>query len=160
MKKYNETMIVRNGKLTYAVNLNENTKGDRGTYIYMDNGKIYFNQDSWISSNEFNFNNETHRIAKEIFINQLQTDIKTRVLELKQLQEVFNELNLSECLQDIIPTSAKMLEDVKKEVYQKLDNKVIDINKSLEEKVEQQINENIKPIARKRKKKVENKEKL
>ena len=160
MKKFNETMIVRGGKLTYAINLNQNTRGNKDTYIYMDDGKIYFNQDSWYSSNEFDFNNETHKIAKEIFINQLQTDIKTRILELKQLQEIFNELNLSECLEDIIPTSAKMLEDVKKEFYQTLDNKVIDINKSLQKKVEQEINENIKPIARKRKKKIENKEEL
>lgn len=147
-KKFNETMIVRNGKLTYAINLDKNAKGDRSTYIYINNGEIYFDQDRWFTTNEFDFNNETHKIAKEIFINQLQTDIKTRVLELKQLEEVFNEINLSECLKDIIPTSAKILEDVKQEMYLAIDDKVVQINQNLDNKIEEQV----KPIARRKKK--------
>lgn len=150
MKKFNETMIVRNGKLVYAIALDDKSVDEHSTYIYMENGKIYFNQDRWFTTTKFDFKDETHRIAKEIFISQLQTDIKTRVLELKQLQEIFNELNLSECLQDIIPTSAKLLEEVKSEIYLAIDNKVVDINNKLDEKVEEKIQETVKPIARKK----------
>ena len=90
MKKFNETMIVRDGKLVYAIVLDDKASGRDSTYIYMYNGKIYFNQDHWYTTTKFDFKDETHRIAKEIFISQLQTDIKTRVLELRQLQEIFN----------------------------------------------------------------------
>lgn len=150
MKKFNETMIVRNGKLKYAIILDDNANGKESTYIYMEDGEIYFSQDRWYTTTKFDFKDETHRIAKEIFISQLQTDIKTRVLELKQLQEIFNELNLSECLQDIIPTSAKLLEEVKSEMYLAIDNKVVDISNKLDEKVEEKIQENVKPIARRK----------
>lgn len=153
MKKYNETMIVRNGKLIYAIQLKEKANSDR-SFIYINNGEIYFSE-SYFSTTEFDFNNETHKIAKEIFISQLQTDIKKRVLELKQLEEIFKDLNLTECLSDIIPNSAKMLAEVKEEVQKTLDNKIISINQSLDEKVENKIEETVKPIARKRKKKTE-----
>ncbi len=153
MKKYNETMIVRNGKLIYAIQLKEKANSDR-SFIYINNGEIYFSE-SYFSTTEFDFNDETHKIAKEIFISQLQTDIKKRVLELKQLEEIFKDLNLTECLSDIIPNSAKMLAEVKEEVQKTLDNKIISINQSLDEKVENKIEETVKPIARKRKKKTE-----
>ena len=157
-RKYNETMIVRDGKLAYAIILDNKSNGNHSTYIYIRDGKIYFSQDSWFTSTRFDFEDETHRISKEIFVNQLQTDIKTRVLELKQLQEVFNELDLAECLDDIIPTSAKLLGELKQDMYLALDEKFVQINKNLDEKVENQIEENVKPIARRRKKKAENKE--
>lgn len=72
---------------------------------------------------------------------------------MKQLQEIFNELNLSECLEDIIPTSAKLLGEMKEEMNLALEGKVIQINKDIDAKIEEQIDENIKPIARKKKKK-------
>lgn len=153
MKKYNETMIVKNGKLIYAIQLKEKANSDR-SFIYINNGEIYFSE-SYFSTTEFDFNNETHKIAKEIFISQLQTDIKKRVLELKQLEEIFKDLNLTECLSDIIPNSAKMLAEVKEEVQKTLDNKIVSINQSLDEKVENKIEETVKPIARKKKKKTE-----
>ena len=155
MKKINETMIIRDGKLTYAITLDEKSNGNHSTYIYMNRGQIYFDQDRWFSSTKFDFNDETHKIAKEIFINQLQTDIKTRVLELKQLQEVFYELNLSECLEDIIPSSAKLLGEIKQEMNLALEGKVVQINKNIDTKIEEQLDKNIRPIARKKKNKKE-----
>lgn len=139
-KKYNETMIIRDGKLIYAIQLKDKEKDkDNRSFIYIDRGEIYFSS-SWFTTNEFDFNNETHRIAKEIFINQLQTSIKTRVAELKQLESIFKELNLSECIGTIIPDSSKILIEAKKDI---------------QEEVTKQIEEQIKPIARKKKKKIE-----
>ena len=152
-KKINETMIINNGKLVYAIQLKNKGNSDK-SFITIRDGEVYFS-DSWFTTTEFDFNNETHKIAKEIFINQLQTDIKTRVMELKQLEEVFKDLNLSECFADIIPSSAKILTEVKKDVLIALDNKIVSIedkiDKQLETKVENIIEENVKTIARKKK---------
>lgn len=137
-KKYNETMIIRDGKLIYAVQLGGKEKNnDNRSFIYIDKGEIYFSS-SWFTTSEFDFNNETHRIAKEIFINQLQTSIKVRVAELKQLESVFRELNLLECIGTIIPDSSKILIEAKKDI---------------QEEVTRQIEEQVRPIARNKKSK-------
>ena len=150
-KKYNETMVVENGKMIYAISLKEKSKSENN-FIMIKNGEIYFTGERWYNPGSFDFNNETHRIAKEIFVSQLQVDIKRRVLELKQLEEIFKELNLSECLSDIIPNSAKMLTEVKGEIEKQLDNKIISINSQLDSKIDSKIEEQVKPIARKKKK--------
>lgn len=132
-RKYNEKIIIRNGKLQYAIQLNEEKSRN---HIIIENGKIYFT-DNWYSDAEtFNFNDEAHRIAKEIFISQLQTDIKSKIAELKLLEEVFKSINLSECLGTIIPDSSKILIEAKKDI---------------KEEVTKQIEEQVRPIARKKK---------
>lgn len=132
-RKYNEKIIIKSGKLLYAIQLND--KKSRN-HIIMENGKVYFT-DSWYSDAEtFDFNDEAHRIAKEIFISQLQTDIKSKIAELRLLEEVFKSINLSECLGTIIPDSSKLL-----------------LNKEeLKEEVTKQIKEQVRPIAQKKKK--------
>ena len=131
-KKYNEKIVIRDGKLVYAIQLLE---GNNKNYITIRDGKIYFT-DSWYSSIEnFDFGNEAHKIAKEIFIQQLQTDIKTKIAELKLLEEVFKNINLQECIGTVIPDSSKIL-----------------AKKDIEAEVTKQIEEQVKPIARKKKK--------
>lgn len=116
MKKLNETMIIRSGKLLYGVSLANNTEGNcRTAYIYIDNGKVCFS-DGYLERHEFDFGNESHRIAKEIFMTELQTDIKRKVLELKQLQSVFEDLNLTECLGSVLADNTKLLLEVRNEV--------------------------------------------
>lgn len=147
-KKYNETMVIKNGKMVYAISLKEKgaNKSDR-THIIIDNGEIKF-CDSWFNSeSEFNFNEEAHKIAKEIFVSQLQVDIKRRVLELKQLEEIFNDLNLSECFGTVLTDSTKKILE--------LENKIDEIkeeNKKIEKKttkiVNNAIKEQVRPIAR------------
>ena len=105
-RKYNEKIIIRSGKLQYAIQLDEEKSRN---HIIIDNGKIYFT-DSWYSdAATFDFNDEAHRIAKEIFISQLQSDIKSKIAELRLLEEVFKSINLSECLGNIIPDTSKLL---------------------------------------------------
>ena len=133
-KKYNEKIVIRDGKLVYAIQLLD---GNNKNYITIRDGKIYFT-DSWYSSIEnFDFGNEAHKIAKEIFIQQLQTDIKTKIAELKLLEEVFKNINLQECIGTVIPDSSKILLEAKKDI---------------EAEVTKQIEEQVKPIARKKKK--------
>ena len=133
-KKYNEKIIIRDGKLGYAIQLNEE---NRKNFITIRNGEIYFT-DSWYSGIEdFNFNDEAHKIAKEIFMQQLQTDIRTKIGELKLLEEVFKSIDLAECIGTVIPDSSKILLEAKQDI---------------KEEVTKQIEETVKPIARKKKK--------
>lgn len=116
--KINEKMIIRGGKLIYAVSLAEKTTEEsRGNtaYIYTQNGEVQF-ADGWMQRHEFDFQNESHQLAKEIFITELQADIKRRILELKQLQSVFAELNLSECFGSVLEDNTKLLIEVRNEV--------------------------------------------
>lgn len=116
--KYNERMIICCGKLIYAISLSDKSSGiERANtaYIYTQDGKVKF-ADGWIERHEFDFKNESHQLAKEIFITELQADIKRRILELKQLQTVFAELNLCECFGSVLEDNTKLLLEVKNEV--------------------------------------------
>ena len=147
-KKYNETMIIRYGKLIYAITLKDKITDGNGTgrnnksYICTEDGKIKFAND-WCDRCEFDFNNEAHQIAKEIFITELQTDIKRRILELKQLQSVFSELNLSECFGTVLEDNTKLLLEVKEEV--------VKVTDTIADKVEDAIRDTVKPIVLKKK---------
>ena len=144
MRKYNEKMIVNNGKMIYAISLKEksNQRESDRNYIYIKDGQVYFS-DSWYSSAvEFDFNDEAHRIAKEIFVSQLQVDIKRRILELKQLEEIFDSIDLKECISDSIVNNSKILLELKEQVINETKNEINDA-----------IKEQVKPIARKKTKK-------
>jgi hypothetical protein len=141
-KKYNETMIIRNGQLVYAVSLKEKANTEKcSCYICIDNGRVYFT-DCVFRLVEFDFSNENHRIAKEIFITQLRTDIKRRVLELKQLQSVFSELNLEECFGSVLEDNTRLLLEVKEEVER--------IGGAVKEDVKEAIKDTVRPIVLKK----------
>lgn len=144
-KKYNETMIIRNGQLVYAVSLKDKANTEKcSCYICIDNGKVYFT-DYVVRLIEFDFSNENHRVAKEIFITQLRADIKRRVLELKQLQSVFSELNLEECFGSVLEDNTKLLLEVKEEVER--------IGDAVKEDVKEAIKDTVRPIALKKEEK-------
>ena len=144
--KYNEKMIIRGGKLIYAVSLADKA-GEAGrsntAYIYTHNGEINF-ADGWMDKHEFDFKNESHQLAKEIFITELQADIKRRILELKQLQSVFTELNLSECFGSVLEDNTKLLLEVKNEVAAV--TKAVE-NVATKEDVEAAIVDSVAPVA-------------
>jgi len=141
-KKYNETMIIRNGQLVYAVSLKEKANTEKcSCYICIDNGKVYFT-DYVFRLVEFDFSNENHRIAKEIFITQLRADIKRRVLELKPLQSVFSELNLEECFGSVLEDNTRLLLEVKEEVEQ--------IGGAVKKDVKEAIKDTVRPIVLKK----------
>ena len=141
MRKYNEKMVIRNGKMVYAIALKEKGSTDNNrNYIVIDDGKVYFT-DSWFGSVvEFNFNDEAHKIAKEIFVDQLRTDIKRRVLELKQLEEIFEDLNLKECFDNVLIDNTK---------------RILGLENIIDKKIEQQV----RPIARRKSKSLKDSDK-
>jgi len=115
MKKYNETIIIRDGEPIYAISVTDKATDDRGnpTYIYMYNGKIYFSE-SWITGvTSYDMGDEAHRIAKELFVSQLRVDIKGRILKLKQLESIFETLGLKECFGTVLVDNTAMLREIK-----------------------------------------------
>lgn len=152
MKKYNEKMVIRNGKMVYAISLEDkNNKSSDRSHILIESGKVYFS-DSWYSGSvEFDFNDDAHKIAKEIFVSQLQVDIKRRILELKQLEKIFNDLGLKECLGSAIYDNSQRILEMKKEITKDLRKDIKKIENKIEEKTEEVIERNVRPIARKKK---------
>lgn len=166
MKKYNEKMIIRNGKMIYAIGLKDKSDSSKNrNHIIIENGKVYFS-DSWYSDAvEFNFNDEAHKIAKEIFISQLQVDIKRRVLELKQLEEIFADLNLSECFGNVLVDNTKRILELEnkvnnikeevnaevKEAIEEVEEKISVVKEDITEAIDDAIEEQVRPIARKKK---------
>ena len=152
MKKYNEKMIVRNGKMIYAISLEDkNNKNSDKTHIIIENGKVYFTNDWFSNSAEYNFNDEAHKIAKEIFVSQLQVDIKRRILELKQLEEIFESLGLKECLGNSIYDNSQKIIEMKKEIKKDLKKDIKELENKIEEKAIEVVEENVRSIARKTK---------
>lgn len=118
-KKVEETIIIRNDKLTYAVRLVSKVDGvgskieNSNPYIITERGEIKFVDHLYGNKCEFNFDDNVHVVAKEIFISELRTAIKRQVLELKQIELVLNEMGLRDCIGDTVKQSISFLERVK-----------------------------------------------
>lgn len=120
MKKVEETIVIRNEKMIYAVRLKSKTEGEDGRrennnpYLIVEGGKIKYIDRIYGNKSEFNFNDEVHTVAKEIFISGLKNAIKEEILQLKQLELVLEEMNLKECIGDTLQESATFLQNVRK----------------------------------------------
>lgn len=120
MKKVEETIVIRNEKMIYAVRLKSKTEGEDGRrgnnnpYLIVEGGKIKYIDHIYGNKSEFNFNDEVHTVAKEIFISGLKNAIKEEILQLKQLELVLKEMNLKECIGDTLQESETFLQNVRK----------------------------------------------
>ena len=118
-KKIEETIVIRNNKMVYAIRLNSKLDGEgsrienRNPYIIVEDGKIKYIDSLYGSKSEFNFADEVHVVAKEIFISCLKTAIKEEILQLKQLELVLQEMGLTECIGNTLEESATFLQRVK-----------------------------------------------
>ena len=77
-----------------------------------------------------------------MFLTYLQAEVKTRLLELKQLELVLDELGLKEVIRKTIVDNSSMLLNTKEEIIKE---SIENTNKLIEEQV--------RPIARKKPKK-------
>ena len=172
MNKIKEAVKVNNGKLVYVVQLTTDQDNMKLQLYYNDNkyngSGITFEDNHWnfANYNVFDINSEGHRIAKEIFLTHLQADIKTKILELKQLELVLDELGLVGVIRKTISENATMLLDVKDEIIEetiKATDKIIEKQtskkvlktleanrKATEKMVDAKIEEQVRPIARKK----------
>ena len=161
--KPEEVMIIRNGKHIFAVKLKvSNKKSDRDTYVYIEDGKIRLNNDSWCRDMDcVNACVESHAIAKEIFVSQLQTTIRNKILELKQLESLFKELDMQNYLgttlsdnqmfltdvKGLIDENAKEIDAVKKQIAN-AEERIVDVEE-IKEISAKTVEESVRPIARK-----------
>lgn len=173
MNKIKEAVKVNNGKLVYVVQLTTESGNEKLQLYYNEGGYnntgIRFEDNTFAFDryNVFDIRTEGHRIAKEIFLTHLQAEIKTKILELKQLELVLDELGLVGVIRKTISENATMLLDVKDEIIEetiKATDKVIEeqtnkrVLKQLEKVKEEtnkivdaKIEEQVRPIARKKK---------
>lgn len=143
MNKIKEAIKTNYGKLKYVIQLEqgENNK----LQIYIDsNNKICFESNTYNFSNyeTFDLSSESHKVAKEIFLTYLQAEVKTRILELKQLELVLDELGLKEVIRKTIIDNSSILLESKEEI----------IKESIEN-TKKIIEEQVRPIARRKSKK-------
>lgn len=144
MNKIKEALKTDCGKLKYTIRLEQENKDSFELYID-GNNKICFSSNRYSSFDSyptFNMNDEAHRVAKEVFLTYLQAEVKTRLLELKQLELVLDEMGLKNVIRNTIITNSSMLLETKEEIIKE---SIENTNKLIEEQV--------RPIARKKPKK-------
>lgn len=142
MNKIKEAIKTNYGKLIYVVQLEQDDNNKLQLYID-NNNTVYFdtNEYSFAGYKTFDLSVESNRIAKEIFLTQLQAEVKRRILELKQLELVLDELGLKEVIRKTIIDNSSILLETKDEIVKQsieASNKLID--------------ERVRPIARKKQK--------
>lgn len=143
MNKIKEAIKAEGGKLKYVVQLEQD---NNKMQLYIDStNAIHFSSDEWTFNRcqTFDLSIESNRIAKEVFLTHLQTEVKTRLLELKQLELVLDELGLKEVIRKTIVDNSSILLNTKEEIIKE---SIENTNKLIEERV--------RPIARKSKKKI------
>lgn len=94
-----ECIKIYDGKPIYCLQVKQK---DAKMQIYMRNGNIHFESCSYSFDNYpvFDVDNDAHQIAKNVFISSLKTDITNRILELKQLELILDQLGLKNIISD------------------------------------------------------------
>jgi len=117
--KTREIMIAKNGKPLFAVRIDNAENGSDANYIYVDGGEINF-ATSWLRSIQpFQLGNESHKLAKEIFTIGVQAAIKTKIYELKQLESIIKDVNLADCLGNVMIDNTRLLLDMNENINAK-----------------------------------------
>ena len=106
--KIKETIKTSNGKLKYCLQVEQ---GDAKMQIYIHQGEIYFESCGYGFNTYpvFDLSNESHVLAKEVFINSLKADVRNKCIELKQLETILNELGLKDIISDEIQKGSILL---------------------------------------------------
>jgi len=146
MKKIEEKIIVTDGQLKYAVSLKSEVQGERETYLRIRNGEIYFDSNYFSNIVAYDGSEETHEIAKQIFMTELQCAVKKRVSELKLLESVLMSIGIQEVLGSSLTESQKLL------IAEQIKQEVGCAKEEIKEDVNNQIVKVVKPRAIKKKK--------
>lgn len=145
-----EIMINRNGKPLFAVRI-DNGESNDANYVYVENGDVKFSS-SWMSNIvPYSLSNESHRLAKEIFTIGLQAAIKTKVYELKQIESILTDINLGDCLGNVLIDNTKLLLEINENINRKTQS-IIDVTEGkINNVIESAIIDTVRPIAVKKK---------
>lgn len=146
MKKFYEKMIVTNGKLQFAIEMPSEIKNERPTYIIIRDGRVYF-ENSWYNSvNEYNTSDESHQIAKQIFMNALQFDVKQKISELKLLESILTDIGLVDLLGSSLTEGQKIL------ISQQIREEIDTAKETIKQETKEEVVKVIKPRAIKKEK--------
>lgn len=106
--KIKETIRTADGKLQYCLQI---TQGEAKMQVYIRNGEIYFESCNYgfNSYPVFDFNNEAHELAKRVFVNSLKTDVQNKLMELKQLEVILDQIGLKDIITDDIKKGGFLL---------------------------------------------------
>lgn len=136
-----ECMRVYNGKLKYCIIMDQENKK---ICIFIDSSNnIRFEDNRYCELLDFNFKKESHKVAKEIFLTCLQAEVKTRLLELRQLELILDQLGLTGIIRNTLVENSTMLISQKEEIIKE------SINRS-EKLIDEKIEKNIRPIAKRK----------
>ena len=115
-------------------------EGNEANYVYIEGGDIKFSS-SWLRSIiPFSLSNESHKLAKEIFTVGLQAAVKTKVMELKQLESILKDINLDDCLGNVLIDNTKLLLEVNNN-FEKKTQEIVEITeKQMKKAVEETTN--------------------
>lgn len=141
MKKIYEKMVVTDGKMQYAIELQSKNEKERPTYVIIRNGKIVFENGYFNSISCYDASDETHEIAKQMFISALQFDIKNKLSELKLLESIFNDLGLVELLGSSLTEGQKLL------ISQQIKEEVANAKEVIKQETKEEVVAVIKPRA-------------
>lgn len=141
MKKFYEKMIVTNGKLQFAIEMPSEIENERPTYIIIRDGRVYF-ENSWYNSvNEYNTSDESHQIAKQIFMNALQFDVKQKISELKLLESILTDIGLVDLLGSSLTEGQKLL------ISQQIREEIDTAKETIKQEAKEEVVKVIKPKA-------------
>lgn len=116
--KIKEAIKTDNGNIKYVVQLEQD--GVKLQLYISNSNKIYFDSNNygWDNYKTFDINEEAHRVSKEIFITYLQAEVKSRLLELKQLELILDELGLKEIVRKTIMDNSSILINEKDKIIE------------------------------------------
>ncbi len=108
-----ETIKTEDGKLKYCLQI---TQAGAKMQVYIRNGEIYFEscRYGFDSYPVFDFNNEAHELAKRVFVNSLKTDVQNKLMELKQLEVILDQIGLKDVISEDITKGGFLLTIKKK----------------------------------------------
>lgn len=108
-----ETIKTEDGKLKYCLQI---TQGEAKMQVYIRDGEIYFEscRYGFDSYPVFDFSNEAHELAKKVFVNSLKTDVQNKLMELKQLEVILDQIGLKNVISEDITKGGFLLTIKKK----------------------------------------------
>lgn len=137
-----EAMIVNDGKMKYCVIL-EQEKNKVCIYINSRN-ELYFETNRYYDLIQFELSNDVHMIAKEMFLTHLQTEVKSRLLELKQLEMILDELGLIGIIRKTLVDNGSLLIDQKDDIIKETVERSTELIGKHEKKINKEVKKAIK----------------
>ncbi|MEG0737438.1 MAG: hypothetical protein RR441_11250, partial [Longicatena sp.] len=133
-----EAMHINDGKMKYCVVLEQ---GKNKVFVYINNyNKLHFESNRYFDLINFELSEDVHVIAKEMFLTHLQAEVKTRLLELKQLEMILDELGLMGIIRKTLVDNGSLLIDQKDDIIKETIERSTELIGENEKKLKEEVN--------------------